>query len=670
VTFSVPKARQLTEQIADRSGASIEQVENVLTVNGISLTPFSPPKRSITVSRLTFAGTKANTDNDGPFTAEFTFGAGVTALISDQNLRGKTTVLELLTWALRGSARRLRSDVEPWIERLVLEYSVNGTPLAVALTRAEDGKMRATVVTADTAGQVRTWVDALEARTARPSIRVLVSDLTEAEFADYQSSWMLDALRLEPITNWQKFPGSEQGRPTANTWPAYYGAIYLPEAGSTVLLGDVVFAGLPGRLLQLFCNVPLMSAYIKTTTLTAQARQDDSNRTRRIADDSKARTDERANVQKKLRDVQSRLQQPGSAGGEDADGLAKQLREAEKRLRAAEADLRSARALLADATAMRQGEARRQSNARETELAVVLFHGLTPRHCPRCEQKIDAHRTQLEADERRCAVCTNEVTIVPTVSDDPDGPVDEDGEDPLVALTAAETAAQATVDVLNADHATATQTVTDLSSRLDAASASARYAQRRSLELDQARLSGQLDAMPDAKLIPEDESLSARVLDATAKVLKTVTSGAARELFDDLNDEIADLGRKFGIDNLDTVAIGGNGSLKVTTAGVEDTFSKVTGGERLRLRIAVTVALLRVGHRAGAGSHPGLLLIDSPGSDELTVEDEATLLRELDSLKTELSDLQVIVASAEPEAVVGQIDSSQIHAATGNAALW
>jgi hypothetical protein len=33
-------------------------------------------------------------------------------------------------------------------------------------------------------------------------------------------------------------------------WPAYFGAIYLPDGGDRVLLGDVAMGGLAGRLLQ------------------------------------------------------------------------------------------------------------------------------------------------------------------------------------------------------------------------------------------------------------------------------------------------------------------------------------------------------------------------------------------------------------------------------------
>jgi len=109
--------------------------------------------------------------------------------------------------------------------------------------------------------------------------------------------------------------------------------------------------------------------------------------------------------------------------------------------------------------------------------------------------------------------------------------------------------------------------------------------------------------------------------------------------------------------------------MTVVTAGVQESFGNLSGGERVRLRVAVVAALLRVGHRSGVGSHPGLILLDSPG-DELTPTAEATLLRELDSLKDELPTLQVIVASDEPAAVQGNLVDDHIYASLDGKPLW
>src|SRR6266550_6832373 len=54
-------------------------------------------------------------------------------------------------------------------------------------------------------------------------------------------------------------------------WPAYFSALYLPAGGERVLLGDHVLGGLPGRLLQVFLDLP--SAALLTRVKAARDRR-------------------------------------------------------------------------------------------------------------------------------------------------------------------------------------------------------------------------------------------------------------------------------------------------------------------------------------------------------------------------------------------------------------
>jgi hypothetical protein len=118
-----------------------------------------------------------------------------------------------------------------------------------------------------------------------------------------------------------------------------------------------------------------------------------------------------------------------------------------------------------------------------------------------------------------------------------------------------------------------------------------------------------------------------------------------------LGQEIASLGRTFGIANLEEARPTLAAQLRLRIGGAESSFSSRTGGERLRLRLATGIALLRVGHELGVGRHPGLLLIDSPGGEEMVEGDLAAILSELQTICEQLPDLQIICASARAEEV-------------------
>ncbi len=661
--MSVPSPSELTEKIASKAGVHVDVVETVLKANAVSLLPVPPAQRGLDVRRLSFSGVRSRTQWDGPFEATFEFSDGVTALITNENLRGKSSVLELITWALRGSPRNLRADVRLWFERIVLEYSVNGVPMAVVLTKEESGFVADILRASDP--------DVLSAVLAgeepAESVSFIATGLSEAEFKEQQDQLMLTLLSLEPITNFQKRPNSDQGTAQDNTWPAYFGGIYLPRAGSEILFGDVVFAALPARILQLFCNVPLMSTQIRLSTLGKVVRQDEANQNRRVAEDAAARAEEREALLAELARVEGDLAALPSEGDRSYEVVAAGLREAELRLDELAAVSRSAGATFDEAKAARQVEEVRASVDRETELADLLFQGLNPKHCPRCEQRFETARVVREESEHECSVCTKPFPLADPDTGD-EGEVEDTG-DALEALKEAEQAARVSAETAADDVTEMRRTVERLARELAGASRADEFTNRLALQLEKARLEGRLESMPEGgDESPPSEPLL--VIEAASNVLTKVTAEAAKEMFVDLNDEILALGRKFNIHNLEKVELQRNGGMQVTTAGAEVPFRKVSGGERLRLRVAVIIALLRVGARAGAGSHPGLILLDSPGSDELTVHDEATLLEELDSLKSELPGLQVVIASAEPAAVLDHVPAESIYSNLEGGPLW
>lgn len=320
-----------------------------------------------------------------------------------------------------------------------------------------------------------------------------------------------------------------------------------------------------------------------------------------------------------------------------------------------------------EAKAARLAEEVRTSSDRETELAELLFQGLKPKHCPRCEQTFEKQRVAREESDHECSVCTKPFPV--TDADTGDDGEPENAGDALDALKEAEEAARISAESAATDVTEAERAVEWLARELDGASRANEFTNRLTLQMEEARLKGRLESIPErGGEVPPSESLL--VIEAARHVLTEVTGDAAKAMFVDLNAEILALGRKFNIQNLEKIDLQRNGGMQVTTAGAEVPFKKVSGGERLRLRVAVIIALLRVGARAGVGSHPGLILLDSPGSDELTVHDEATLLEELDSLKAELPGLQVVIASAEPAAVLNHLPAESIYSNLEGGPLW
>lgn len=98
-------------------------------------------------------------------------------------------------------------------------------------------------------------------------------------------------------------------------------------------------------------------------------------------------------------------------------------------------------------------------------------------------------------------------------------------------------------------------------------------------------------------------------------------------------------------------------------------FGEQSPGERLRLRIAVVIALLRVGAAHHVSTHPGLLLIDSPKAEEVQDLDIHRLLGELSALAAE-HQLQVLITTRDFELAHAVLPEQNIIEAPEGKPLW
>jgi hypothetical protein len=106
------------------------------------------------------------------------------------------------------------------------------------------------------------------------------------------------------------------------------------------------------------------------------------------------------------------------------------------------------------------------------------------------------------------------------------------------------------------------------------------------------------------------------------------------------------------------------GKLKVHQGGADDYFSNLTMGERLRIKIAVSLAAVEVAKRRGHGRHPGLLVIDSPASEEVVDTDFEQMLDSVSSVVAEMADVQIIIGTTARPAVLDVVSREhRLHAA-------
>jgi hypothetical protein len=570
------------------------------------------------------------------------------------NLRGKTTLLEAITLCLRGEPRELQRDVAAWLTDLECDALINGRPTGFRVAMRDGAVAGGAVLEAD--GLAGLLPGGSAART------VLTAASAE-EYARAVDAFMLDRLSLQPLLAAIKTGGVQTHR-----WASYFGALYPPAGRDPVLIGETVMAGLAGRLLTVFLDLPGAALLTRVRAARDAAR----NRTKKDAA-AQVATAAAAGVRREQLEALSRARtaldqlarrspaRSASAAAADVTALAGRLAEAE-------ADWTGAGALYRQARAARQHDERALNDYRESVVARALFHGLDPAACPRCEMPVAAERKAREAEDHACAVCAQ-----PIAGDDDAEAAREAEAELAAALEASSRAEAAALEALER----AEEEIAGLSERLEAAEVELREArdaastdERASLELAVARAEGALAVLPRDDPVPVDPTDA--VLDALVRELEADLVEASEELFDELGDEIAALARDFGIESVTEIRINRAAALRIVKGGTDaGGFSAQSPGERLRLRIATVIALLRVGHRRGIATHPGLLMLDSLKAEEVQDADAAALLDALVAAAAETPGLQVLTTSADQSLPRGRLPDDAVIAPTApDEPLW
>lgn len=580
-----------------------------------------------------------------PFDFDWSPQPGVNGIGSGKNLRGKSTVLNVLMWALTGRCAHFQPDVQQWIEGVEVFWQVGSENLRVAFT-ADDGRPVGTVSAVQADGKAK---------------EIGTFD-GEEQFEGVMGSAMMSRLRLEQIPVWA------QEREVRHAWPAYSSALTVRADTLNPVVGNENTIGV--RMLQMFVGTDWApgSAAARTALRSIE--------TQRVAAQAKASaasevaTEARDKAQKQVVDLQAQISAlpPGTpkvgdmlASTSRATELAREVHELERRLMADTAALATVEQQLRTARV-------RENTLFEDARLTKFFHRMKPTICPRCAEPVTEERHAAEVDKHECSLCTHDLGLedvdvealagiaTDDGADDPAGEGgdeadDQDGPEPvdsIVALEAALSAGAEAVDALRLEIAgkKVERDQKEAAGTRDAALVAAAE-QRQVLSLQLARAEGAYDALSvptdPGQVDPVDDTVAAVITAADLLLADWVKEGQI-PLLANISADIEKLAILVGADSLSRVRLGGGGRLDVRKGANDVTYTKLTAGERLRVKIATAVALIRHGYASGVGRHPGLLVLDSPAAEEMPEEDLATMVEALKAVADE-AEMQIFVAT-------------------------
>lgn len=636
------------EKIAERAKRPAEDVQVVLGRYNIVDSPAPPASRPLRLKKLSFSGEKRIHADVEPFSFEWTpHISGINVIASDKNFVGKSSIFQLMLWVLRGEPKALTTTVQGWVKNVHAEFQAGHRNIRVQY-EIKDERPCGTV----------------ELLNAGGAVTHSLAFVTAEAFKSHMNSVMLDALDLEPIATSREVASQDRTVMYSDGWATYTGAL-LFDSDSSALIGEHTGTDLAQRLLQVFLGIPWA-----TTLFQARA-------AKRVAESQ----------------VQARRRKLGQLGGQSVDKLQQRLSEILEQIKngtaqvRALADLEVARKtyeqlssevsrLQAAATVINAEAAagaeellvkRRVLLEIEEEMTASRFLGkLTPTCCPRCTRTFSASRLQNERASGECSVC---LTHLEQESEVDYEALKSASQKDISKFEKTLSAVKAKAHELDSTFNKARKELESAAERLTTLSAGGTAQEEQKLRLEAARLEGMLDAI--SKLVQADtgEEDDLSVLTAAMDVAKEEVELAAKSVLERSGDLICELVKRLGMRDVERVVLKRNASVDVFKGGTQSTFSGLSPGERLRVRIATVIALLQASEHFGAGRHPGLLVIDSPAKEEMADANVEEMLDALSEL-TETVDVQLFVALRGAALALRHFPEERCLLAKGDATLW
>jgi hypothetical protein len=639
--------------IAEACNSSDSNVRRVLLKYGVRPQTTPPRAKSLLFDSIKLTGVRTESERDGSFDLSWSdLGTGIWAVMSERNLRGKSSILNLLQAAIRGDfPGRVKSDVWKWLETLDIRYRIDNVLYRLALAKSageeKPTECKATISRSDIQGS---WITLYEGNAGE-------------DLKSQTEHLMMEELDFPVFYAHNKDTG---GHP--HGWPLIASTFFLSSStDAKALFGDVPVDGIPLRLLQLFIGLPWVSTYSAVLTAQKQVEQALSNR----PDQSGVSTvlnSRLIQVEGQLTEAKKRL------GTHDRGAIRLELARLDivtvtdrKVAETARIAFEAASATVASITVSCDEARRRLKQLEDERSAGYSFRQLSPTCCPACEAAFekDAPATP-SMGGTSCALCKNDL---PVHQDDLDGDRIQAAQSLVDELTSSLKTAQAKLKASEKGAKEATERLRTGVNRVqilqESISTLPPDPELVVIQLEaQAQQLRELAASVQSPVYDDSETQSElTILKAATDTTKRLMTYMQSDVLTEIAGSVMSLAKKFGVSNVTSMQLDNGGKLKIHQGGADTFFSKLTTGEKLRIKIAVSLAAVEVAKRRGHGRHPGLLVIDSPASEEVVNEDFEQMLDSVSTAAKDIGGVQIIIGTIARPAVKAVVSSAhRLHA--------
>ncbi len=601
------------------------------------------PRTQLTIRRLRFGGEKQG---------DFHFHPGVNVLRAG-NDKGKSSTLKMIHFCLTGK-NDLKKDVDSWIARVELDFALDGVAHAIVVdkgARPAGSLVRGDLEHFDEGETLVTWKSG-------------------KEMQEQLEQFFNDAFGLRPLMGTQKDSrkGSDQLLDSTTSYRAYFRGMYInQDMGYTSLMTDGLgYGSLFMKILGMLLGVRGIDAYFAVDARLAHLENElgkEERYHRRLEEslDLRDLAGLEEEISKLERYIDSlKVDRAGLLVRATSDDMDQRLVEVTEHLMGLDSARQQTTRSLQEAE-HELADLERATAEFETALAgQKVLAAIRPERCPVCETAIRERRRFKEATDGECVLCHEEM------------PVREDTEDLEQILNArldeargASQEKRRQADALRADLEEIDVRFGQLMQQKRNLQTQLRSAHLGTAELDreielESRYLGRLEAEREnaAKMVSDDgggsniKSLLQRkkVLNTVLRHLRTLDADANERRKREFTERVQQYCTTIGFPGLEDMTLDMQLRPKIYQNGKVYSFEELSPGEKVRFTLAFYLALaITTGEDLEHGTHPGLLLLDSPGKEEMVMKDFEAVVDLLSMVEEKHADsIQVIVATTVP----------------------
>lgn len=621
----------------NRERISRELIEQTLSTLDLSVIPSPQAAPRLVIERLIFEGEKQLRNESGsqPIRYDQRFESGVNILLVPDNSVGKSSVMKTIKFALTGDDSDYDLEVKSWIHRIWLQFSIGTDHFTIYIDRTAE-KLRGILVF----GEEERRLETLSER-ANYFFDAVGHDNLQARLQQF----FFERFQIKSLHWTHSSPGF--GVAMRNmTWKTFFQAMLLPDSNHDYLLCDSEHAigNQEGLILSTFLGLqlvePINQLHVESK-VKSQAHKLSDNQVQQTQAEIDTLTQKLSSSRREAESIQQERRARFKAFQEDAPGqrvgeidaraleLANAISELDEQLYQVRREVKGAHAMA--------------KNLREAINYKLNLTGLEVTICPNCDADVDEQEILLEQQTHTCRLCHK--------------PAKPASPEAIIKLNAQAlhwdqqaSSAEQLRNGLNHQLNQLRQEQEDLAQKRkllmsiaiqgheritlspdEEAHLAALYRQNGALE---ARITTLQQMLTTSNTDSKEAELAVKVAEKCRDILRKEAEKLNLSILQRLSTQTQRLAQQFGTESITDVSCSSVGKLKLLKHGTSMSFTAIhNSGERLRIRLAFFIAMMRIGREPGIGRHPGFLLIDQIASSEM-VEDDcralATTLRQLD----------------------------------------